>query len=235
MNFLLLLSTLISLNAFAWNVSPMSQDIEPGQRTFQIKINNKNGKEPLAVRLKAMKRDTDEFAKDKLNNTNDLLIFPRQMIVAAGKQVVARVSVRTPNTGTQEKPYRLIIDQIPVKKTADERGIKVLTRYLTSIYLIPKARKVEDFSIRSAQIKNNNIEIIASNQGNYHKVLLPSSVKVGNQEINQKFAVKNILPGKSIKIILPIDSKNFSSGQNLSFDNTCMVCPKGEKYQIKLQ
>jgi P pilus assembly chaperone PapD len=234
MKLLTLLSILLSSNLFAWSVKPMSQEIDTNKRTFQIKIDNTTGKEPVAIRLKAMARDTDKFGIDKLSNTNDLLIFPKRMIIGAGKKAVARISVRKQNTSKNEKPYRLIIDQIPVKKQNDEKGIKVLTRYLTSVYLNPKAKKQENFEVNSAKIVDGGIEITATNSGNHHKVILPSSLKIGEVEIDKKFVVKNALAGKIIKIKLPVEG-NFSKGQKLSFDNTCMNCRKGENYKINIE
>jgi fimbrial chaperone protein len=226
---------LFTSSAWAWSVSPMSQEIKQKQRTFQIKINNLNGKTPVALRLKAMARDTDEWGKDKLSNTNDLLVFPRRMMVPAGKKMVARISVRKTNQTPNEKAYRLIVDQIPVKAQAGERGVKVLTRYLTSIYLTPRKSQVQDFKITMANINEQGVEITAINKGNFHKVLLPSSIKVGKYDINSKFPVVNILPGKSIKIMFPIEKRKLETGKKMSFDNTCMVCPQGEKYQVTLQ
>ncbi len=234
MKFLLLTALLFSTQVIAWSVTPMSQDIKPGQRTFQIKIINKEGVAPVALRLKVMSRDINEFGGDKLTNTNDLLVFPKRMMVPAGKQLIARISVRKPNSSNHEKAYRLIVDQIPVKNTTDKNGIQVLTRYLTSVYLNPKQPKKVDFKIDSASIKASNIEIMATNNGNYHKVLLLSSINIGGTDIQTKIDPKNVLPGKSLKILLPVEHQKFKSGDILSFQNTCMICPKDESYQIPL-
>jgi P pilus assembly chaperone PapD len=212
----------------------MSQDVEPNKRTFQIKIDNSTGKEPVALRLKAMARDIDELGNDRLTNTNDLLIFPKRMIVGVGKKAVARISIRKQNKDKNEKAYRLIVDQIPVKKQNDERGVKVLTRYLTSVYLKPNAKKQENFVINSAKMVADGIEVQAINSGNHHKVILPSSLKVGDTEIDKKFPVRNVLAGKSITLKFPIDAQ-VNKGQQLSFDNTCMTCSKGESYTINIE
>lgn len=225
---------MLTSNVFAWNVKPMSQDIDSGKRTFQIKIDNSMGKEPVAIRLKAMARDTNEFGDDKLTNTNDLLIFPKRMIVGAGKKAVARISIRKQNTTKNEKPYRLIVDQIPVSKTNDDKGVKVLTRYLTSVYLKPKGKKQENFILESAKITESGIEVLVTNSGNYHKVVLPSSLKIAGKDIDKKFVVRNILAGKSIKLKFPIDEK-FKQGDEISFNNTCMSCRKGESYKIVIE
>lgn len=234
MKILTLILIFISNTVLAWSVKPMSQDLDPNKRTFQIKIDNTGGKEPVAIRLKAMARDTDNLGNDKLTNTNDMLIFPKRMIIGAGKKAVARISIRKPNRSQNEKPYRLIVDQIPVKKQNNEKGVKVLTRYLTSVYLNPKTKRKDEFNITSAKIVNNGLEVIATNSGNYHKVILPSSLKVGNMEIDKKFPVKNVLAGKSITLQFPLEEK-INKGQTISFDNTCMSCRKGEKYQITIE
>lgn len=87
MKFFLLATILLSTQVFAWSVIPMSQDIKPGQRTFKIKINNKEGGSPVALRLKAVARDINELGNDNLTDTNDLSVFPKRMMVPAGKQL----------------------------------------------------------------------------------------------------------------------------------------------------
>ncbi len=46
---------------YAWSVKPMSKTLEPRERSYQLKINNSDGKTPVAIRLSAFERDVDNL------------------------------------------------------------------------------------------------------------------------------------------------------------------------------
>jgi fimbrial chaperone protein len=235
--FIFLITILVS-NIFAWDVKPMSKDIKQGERSYQLKISNKDGKVPVAVRLSAMKRDVDNLGDDKLSPTKDIIVFPKQLIVKPGKVAIARVSVRKANTSNVEGAYRIIADQVPVRRADEKRGIKVLTRYLTSIYLEPKGKKVEDFSFADGNIDNKSITLSAVNNGNVHKVILPTSIVVTKNDntkvaVEKKFEVVNVMPNKTVDIVLPLSSEVLTNAKAISFSNTCVTCG-GEAYEVVL-
>lgn len=234
----ILLFAVMASNVSAWTVSPMSKDLAATERSYQLKIDNKGGKVPVAVRLTSFERNVDNLGGDKLNKTKDIIVFPKQMIVQPGKVAVARVSIRKPNIGAIEKAYRVVIDQVPVRKADEKRGIKVLTRYLTSVYLKPKAAATENFSFTGGSVDNKAITLSAVNNGNVHKVILPSNIVItkdtGEQvSVDKKFEVVNVLPHKTIDMVLPISSDTLNGAQSIHFSNTCVTC-KDEEYEVVL-
>ncbi len=155
-----------------------------------------------------------------------------------GKVAVARVSIRKANGSPIEKAYRVVIDQVPVRRNNEKTGVKVLTRYLTSIYLKPQAKPVEDFAFVSGSVDKNSINLRAKNAGNMHKVLLPSSIVVtkANNEtitIDKRFEPINILPNKEVDIVLPMNTDVLQNAKLISFTNTCITCGK-ETYEVEL-
>jgi fimbrial chaperone protein len=244
----LLITLLFSLYAtqlLAWGITPMGLTIEPGQRAATLKIDNKKGDKILAVRLKATTRVQDEYGQDILVDTKDLLIFPKQVIVPAKKSLSVRVAVRKANNTKFEKAYRFIAEEVAISEEVKAKSgveVKVLLKYIGSIYLSTKADKVENFSIQSATLSAKGLHLQVSNQGSAHKIFRPENIKalISDKKIavNSKQQVYNVLSQQAFELLIPLESAALStlrSANQVTLANGCKTCTDDEIYTLNLQ
>lgn len=226
---------------FAWEVVPISQEVTTDKDNVQITVDNSKYNTPVAVRIKPMARDMNDKGQEVLSETNDLRVFPRQMIIEPKQKSIIRISIKNKNNTDIEKAYRVVIDQLPARRKANDRGAQVLTRYVTSVYLTPNSKKTNEFTINNAQLTSKGVVINAQNNGNHHKVLYPGEAvyitEAGETfEVSKEFDLFNILPQKSAELLLPIKetvlSKLIQHSGSLRFRNICKSCAPDEFYEI---
>lgn len=177
MNRLLLLLGLPFL--FAFNFSPMSQSIESeGKKAAQFLIEN-DGASNVAVELTVKTREMNEKGEEILTDTNDLAVFPPQVIIPPGEKRTIRVNYTLKDIPQIEKNYRVIAEQLPLKvdsKTKDQAGIKMLMKYVAALYVTPTDAKPE-IKLISHSGDGKELKLTVENSGKRHQLLTNPVVK----------------------------------------------------------
>ncbi len=234
---------LYSSYVLAWNPIPMSKSVAAEQKTFSMKINNKNSDNIAAVKLKIVERTQDEYGQDILKDTKDLLVLPKQIIVHANKSSAVRVLIRKPNKSKYEKSYRLVAEGVPISKTKKEKSsISILMRYLTSIYLEPNIEKIENFNVASFKLVDDKIQFKLANFGTHHKVFSPKNMVIftDTKEVpmdNGNYLF-NVLANSVISVKIPLtqyEINSLKSAEHISLVNACQECQENESYIVKAQ
>jgi len=233
---------LFNFDVMAWSPTPMSTSVVYGQKTFALKINNKNSNKIAAVKLKVVERTQDEYGNDILTDTKDLIVFPKQIIVPANKASAVRVLIRKPNKTKYEKSYRLVIEAVPVSKNLKEKsGVNILMRYLTSVYLEPDSEKLDNFFLQNIKLVGDAMQFEAVNLGTHHKLFTPKNITIlsdKNTITIDKGNTYNILAGNAVTVSIDLteyEAKALKSAQQVSLINACRNCKKDESYTIKMQ
>ena len=95
-------------------IVPVTLEMEPGQMTAVLNIQNHNDRE---VDFQVRPFSWDQSAGvDQLTPTNALVASPPLFRIPAGSEQVVRLVLRRPAQG-QEASYRLLLDQIPPPPT----------------------------------------------------------------------------------------------------------------------
>lgn len=240
----ILLFSLYATQLLAWGITPMGLTIESGQRAATLKIDNKKGDKILAVKLKATTRAQDEYGQDVLLDTEDLLIFPKQVIVPAKKAISVRIAVRKANNTKFEKAYRFVAEEVAISNEVKAKSgveVQVLLKYIGSVYLSTKADKVENFTIQSAALSTKGLRLQVSNQGSVHKLFRPKNIKalVNGRKIavNHEQQVYNILSQQAFELLIPLESAALSvlkSANQVTLMNSCKTCTDNEIYTLNL-
>ncbi len=241
LTFLLLFLT-INL-AYAWSITPMSSSIKPDQKTFSIKINNTGGKEMVAIKFDVMTRNQDIDAKEILDKTDDLKVFPKHIVVPAGGVSTVRVSVFKSNKTQYEKAYRLIAEAVPIStREGRESGVNVLLKYIASIYLLPPVSQDVELKVHSAKLLNKALQIEVYNPGNQHKVMLVENIiaNINGKEVllDNEDKLCNILSQSRVNMLVPLTDAEIiklKSSRNISLMNSCRDCTEGSKITLQLK
>ncbi len=198
---------------FSFTFSPMSETIElKGERKgAQFTIQNE-GASNIAVELTVKERVMDEEGKEELKDTNDVSIFPPQIIVSPGVKRTIRVSYNGKDDIKMEKNYRVIAEQLPLnvdEKNKSNTGIKMLMKYVAALYAAPDNTKSE-IQLLSQTSNGKEMKLVIENKGGRHQLINNPVIKFlhkGNKgEIKASdlpgLAGENILAGhKRIFII----------------------------------
>lgn len=105
-----------------FSVEPVRVILDVQHRTERMTVKNESDR-PLTVLIKAYRWTQAEAGKDHYVETEDLIIFPRALTLAAGEERFVRVGLATP-PGPKEQAFRIYMEEQPVH---DEQAPKVAT------------------------------------------------------------------------------------------------------------
>jgi fimbrial chaperone protein len=178
----LLVGLLTSTAAFAGNfaVSPIRMDFDRTTKTGVITITNDDD-EKLQLQMKAFEWTQDADGKDKYEETDDLIFFPKIATVEKGEQRLLRTSYKIPATDKQ-KTYRLFIEEIPGPKKAPTQGaqIAVAVRFGVPVFLKPLKEDIKG-EVSDVRYADGKLNIKINNPGNTHFFINGIQLKSGEK------------------------------------------------------
>ena len=129
-------------HAHAYKLIPLSVEMTPfgpgARQSFRIE---NPSDVPIAIELKMFSRSMSPNGQDILVEAeDDFIIYPAQAIVMPGRTQAIRVQWIGKTSLKQELAYRMITEQLPVsfdEEQADGGRIKLLVRFLASVYVVP--------------------------------------------------------------------------------------------------
>lgn len=149
-------------SCFAFKLSPMNLYFGPQKSKIRkiVTISNAKNKGKVAIKLFVTRRAIDKYGKESRVLSDELRVYPRQVILAPGAIQNIRLSFRGDLKQKSEASYRLIAEQLPIKDyiVDESAGIKILLKYAAALYFTPKNAKsklkVIGFSDNKMILKN---------------------------------------------------------------------------------
>jgi fimbrial chaperone protein len=92
------------------SVDPVVIELAPGKQAGTLRLRSSADKEQV-IQLRAFAWQQGLDGRDQLMPTEDLVIGPPLVRLAAGKEQVVRVLLRTP--AASERAYRIVVDRLP--------------------------------------------------------------------------------------------------------------------------
>ncbi len=121
--------------ASSLQVSPIQFTYAPTDQSQALYLQN-TGTEPLEAQVRVM-RWSQANGRDVLEKAEDLVASPAIVRVAPGERQVVRLARKKPLETSQEKSYRLLVDELPRKMPAERSGLEVLMRYSIPVFVEP--------------------------------------------------------------------------------------------------
>ena len=214
---LLILTTFVVVEVFAFQFSPLEQTFSPtgagNTKTYTI-VNDSN--DSIAVEITALTRSQNAKGQE-INSpaTQYFSIVPNKTIVKPQSSQIVRVQYRGPQTTTTELSFRIRAEQVPYSKgkNADDNSMfNFLYVYTTSAYVEP-SQVVERVAIRQVapsyqivektdedgNVTKEKVETMAvtlSNLGTVHQLLIDATLIVQDSKGNTvKLSGSNQLSG----------------------------------------
>lgn len=137
--------------ALAFKLEPISRVFEPAgagaTQSYQI-INDSS--EQIAVELSMVERKMSIDGKETTENADDdFLVYPAQILLSPQSVQSVQVTWLGDPSPKKELSYRLVADQLPIsfnkpeESTTTTGGVKVMLRYIGSVYIRPQNAKSE--------------------------------------------------------------------------------------------
>lgn len=233
--FLLLIASLISVQAIAFKLEPMVVEYSPQgpESTKNFHIENES-KEKVAVKVEAFLRTIDANGIEKRIPTDHFKIYPEQLSLMPSDSRAVRVTYQGPKELTTESAYRIVATQLPVsfKNRTKKTGVNFLFKFIAAVYVTSDTfiPKLEVESIK--RVNSDKLKIKINNTGRKHRQLQGVKVilkdKAGqtlalNESVIKDWNAGNILAG---------NHRTFNFKSNLKFDlkkNSAVIEIKDEK------
>jgi fimbrial chaperone protein len=207
-----------------FKLNPISRVFEPAgagaTQSYQI-IND--SAEQIAVELSMVKRKISLEGEETTEKADDdFLVFPSQIILPPqGVQSVRVTWLGNPNP-EKELAYRLVAEQLPINLKKPEPsapettsgGIKMMFRYMGSVYIRPKNVQskvvLNDITHEKGKDGNDLLVITFDNQGTRRAVLSELNLNLTSEKGSQINLKSEELQGVNNGVILAGNQRRFS-------------------------
>lgn len=194
----------------AFTLIPISATLTPGgygaATSFHVENETSNR---VAFQITMITREMNEQGDETYQSASNLFtVFPPQGVVPPGKLQNIRVVWKGPRELTNELAFRIVAEELPVNFEPETREshIKLLVRYLGTVYIRPKSAKSDLKVIGLVKSAGNSAdtnlyEITLANNGTAHQGL--------------KNCVLTVTGSKGESIIMKADQLDKLEGQNI--------------------
>ncbi len=171
----------LCMPAHAMKFSPIEMTFSPSGResvrTFRLENDTS---EPVAVEISVFVRGMAADGSDELEpSDDDFIIVPEQMVLDSGDVQWIRVQwIGNPNPD-KEMAFRLVAEQLPIdigdQPEVEGGVIRLLVRYLASVYVVPRGAEADVSVISSLEATDSEsgskLLVDLKNTGTAHKIL----------------------------------------------------------------
>ena len=206
--------------AHGFTLVPISATVDPKGYgvTASFRVENETSNR-VAFQISMVTRDMNELGKETmLPATNLFTVFPPQGIIPAGQKQNVRVVWKGTPSPTNELAYRIVAEELPVdlEGEKDSSHIKVLLRYLGTVYVRPKNCKsrlnVSAVTRASFQNSTNAYEFAITNHGTAHQGLINPILTLTDSQGNKTELRGEQLPGVEGQNVLALHTRRFRVG-----------------------
>lgn len=213
------MAALLPLSAF--NLEPITADLEPSgsKSVVTLRLSNPSA-ESIAVRIRILTRTEDGEGREVNAPADELFtVYPNRVVIGPKGIQLVRVQWKGNPNPSQELAFRLLVEQLPVDFGENKRvggSIRILTRYVGSLYVLPPHAKAEvriiQTSLGTDTEGRKGIFLVFQNQGTAHTILGDLTIEVsalGRKVIFegdslQGISGENLLAGSKRTFFLPL-------------------------------
>ena len=208
----LLLLMLLSSQTYAYTVNLPDPLFVPGkgQLSQEIILQNTSSTEYIAVELVAKKRETDEKLEEVLSDTEDIIIFPNQIVLEPNSTQISNIQWVNQDPVEKEKAYRVVTTQLELDDGSNRQiQVNTLLSYSKPLYVRPLSA-APYFEIESLEKKDfeseDHLYFTVKNAGTMNgrvenfKIQFPGP---NGNNISTHILLKDCLPFKSTLRLFP--------------------------------
>jgi fimbrial chaperone protein len=180
---------LVGCQSQAFTLIPISATLAPkgyGVATsFRVENESSNR---IAFQITMITRDMDELGEETQRSASNLFtVFPPQGVIPPGQRQNIRLVWKGPADPTNELAYRIVAEELPVNFEPETREshIKMLVRYLGTVYIRPnrvksKLQTIDLVKAPGNSAETNLYELTLANTGGAHQGLINCELTITN-------------------------------------------------------
>lgn len=207
-------------SAHAFALVPMVQEFAPSGRGANqaFRVENESAK-TIAVQISMKTREMSPVGKEiNQDAEDDFIVYPAQLLLKPKEVQTVRVKWIGNSKPDKELAYRIVAEQLPVNLSKEpDSGVKIniMTRYIGSVYIVPRGVKPEVIldlaEQRITPDGQRQLRVRLHNRGTRHVMLrdLKLQVRAGGQTVElgpealKGLAGENLLAGGKRELALP--------------------------------
>ena len=167
LRFLFLLVFTPAAAAAEFGVTPIRLDFERGARSAVVSVSNADAR-PLRMQVRLMEWTQDAAGQDQYRESDDLIYFPKMMVVQPKERRLVRVGLKAPMAAA-ERTYRLFLDELPddAAQAAAGSGLTFSIRFALPVFLPPAAAAPRG-ALEAIALEDGKLRVAVANPGNQH-------------------------------------------------------------------
>ena len=191
-------------SAGQFGVSPIRVDLDRNSKSGAITVSNDEDADSLRVQMRLFEWTQDAEGKDVYQESQDLVYFPRLMVLEKGQQKLVRIGLRTPAI-TQEKTYRLFVEELPSPPTPGSvtgSRVAIAVRFGVPVYLKPAKEEIRA-EIVKLDVSKGVLHVGVRNTGNTHftiKTVTATSGKSFSREMAGWYLLAGVTRDHAIEL-----------------------------------
>lgn len=196
------------INVLAFELFPMVQfsDDSGSRATTFFKVTN-TSLVPLPIEVTAVKRHVVFNNEETLNETDDLLVFPPQVLIAPGKSQSIKVQY-IGNVKQSAESYRVIVSQLPLKSDSDSDSVQMLFRIGALLFVSPpKVQEqysseiiLDKSSVPNLRITNTGSSVIELDKKSYDVTWRGEAMSWNWQQVESLLPMQYLVPNQSAQV-----------------------------------
>jgi fimbrial chaperone protein len=205
--------------AASLQVAPTSVALPPTQKAEAVWLSNTGESDPVRAQVRVFDW-TQVDGEDRLEPTREIIISPPMIELAPGARQLVRVIRAGAAPRETEASYRILVDEVPGERGADQPGLQFLLRYSIPVFVLPAGEpgNAKDgfgysLSARFGQ-RQGKPSLTVGNTGRQHAQIADLAyvdARGVRHELLQGL-VGYVLPGRTMHWDLPAPSSLFADG-----------------------
>jgi len=149
-----------------FTVSPVRISLSASRPNSILQVTNSNDE---MVTLQAhVVVWTSDGEKDVYQDSDEVMLNPPLASVGPRQKQFIRLGLRWPNETTQERSYRLVLEEVPQPLKADFQGVHTLLRFVIPIFVAPRVTTAPRLSWEAVRTNDDHIKLLVKNLGTAH-------------------------------------------------------------------
>ena len=215
---LVLMRTEVAL-AGTFQVNPIRITLSPQGSSSLLTVRN-DSTEKVRFQIGIFEWDQTAEGEMLLNPTEDLIFYPSLLTIDAGDERNIRVGTNK-SIVTNEKSYRIFVEELPPTENSDHKGIRILTKMGVPIFIQPTKQLVQA-QVDHMKMGETEFSFELRNTGNVH--FFPRNIHVRGSGSQGEIILANqlqhwyILSGGVRKYSIEIPPKDCPKLQSLTVE-----------------
>lgn len=216
-----------TVQAASLKVWPVKLTLSPERVTESVKITSES-EAPVNLQVSAKSWDIDENGKFIEEDTGDFVFFPRLITVPPHAEKTIRVGYQG-DFPELEKPYRLIIQELPPVRTPEEQaqqksaGVNYVLRLSLPLFVMPDEKRPDpELGLEDVKKTTGGFKVAIKAPGTHHVEIRKVDAELRGAS-NRKLAegkldvhLLRVLPHRRVFVEVPMDNRACSRAKALA-------------------